>query len=315
MTEAAARRLQDLALEHPSLKRFVTVGTFDGVHRGHQALLARLVERARELKMRSLVLLFAKPPRFFFHPRSASPLLTLPEERVRLLQGLGVEDVVVLEFDRSVASTTPQGFLEDILGARLHAAGMLAGADFVFGRGRRGTVRTLKTFGARTGFAVEIFPFVEARSRKVSSTELRELVSAGGLGRVRSLLGRSYPVAGQVIRGRGMGRELGFPTANLKVHPDKLLPPGVSRVRVRLAGGSRWRRGAVNVGTRPTFNGQVPADAPVSVEVHLPGFRGDLYGKRLEIEFVSRIREERRFPSLEDLKSQIRRDIQSLLKK
>lgn len=290
-----------------SAARLVTLGTFDGVHRGHGKLVRSLLRLAARRRLRSLVVLFERPPRFHFRPESSTPLLTLPRERERLLRSLGVDRVETLRFGPRWAAMSHENFFEGYLLRRLGAAGLLVGPDFAFGRGRLGDVAWLRSACRSRGLSLWVGPLLRARGRKISSTRIRELVSAGRVEDAARLLGRPYSLEGRVTRGRGLGRKLGFPTANLRVDPGKLLPRGVFQVRARLPGSARARPGVCNVGTRPSAGG-----GPLSVEVHLPGFSGDLYGCVLGVEFLRRLRSERKFPSLEALKRQIARDVRGV---
>lgn len=283
----------------------VTIGTFDAVHRGHQALFRRVVEEARRLQATPTVITFDRHPIEVLAPEKAPCRITTLDQRLALFEDLGIERALVLPFTRDLASLEPEAFVEEVLVAGLGVRKILVGRDFRFGHERRGDVELLGDLGRREGFEVEACELVEGKDGPVSSTVVRRLVSEGSVGSAAELLGRPFRLAGSVVHGAGRGgAELGFPTANLEIHPLACLPGlGV------YAGWWLWdgRRipGAVNVGIRPTFT---PDPEPV-VEIHLLDFSGDLYGATGEIEFHSRLRDELRFSSAEELVEQMREDV------
>jgi riboflavin kinase/FMN adenylyltransferase len=271
--------------ELPAARRSVALGTFDGVHRGH----LRVIEAARRAGLRTTVVTFDPHPRAVLG--GTVELLATLERRLELLAVAGVEDVLVLHFDDRLAALSAEEFAEGILRG-IGAETVVAGETFRFGRGREGDLELLE----RLGFDVRRVPLVD----NVSSSLIRELVHAGDPERAATLLGRPPEVEGIVVRGDGRGRELGFPTANLDVPVDLLVPPdGV------YAGWSGGRRAAVSIGTNPHFDG-----VERRVEAHLLDFDGDLYGERLVVEIWSPIREQRRFDSLEELVTAIGDDVE-----
>ena len=266
-------------------RRSAAVGTFDGVHRGHR----RVIDAARRAGLRTSVVTFDPHPRAVLGGRVE--LLATLERRLELLADAGVEDVLVLRFDEELAALSAEGFAERMLRG-IGAEAIAAGETFRFGRGREGDLDLL----ARLGFDVRRVPVVE----NISSSRVRELLQAGETERAAALLGRPPEVEGIVVRGDGRGRELGFPTANLDVSSDLLVPPdGV------YAGWVRDCRAAVSIGTNPHFEG-----VERRVEAHLLDFDGDLYGERLVVEIWSAIREQRRFDSLEGLVAAIGDDVE-----
>lgn len=301
----------------------VTIGTFDGVHLGHRKILQTLLKQAKRRCLKSLVLAFEKTPKAYFHPEQSYPSITLPHEREVLLKQAGVEQVEWLKFTKKLAQTEAEDFFESYLVKRLKAKCIVAGRNFVFGKDRRGNTELLKRLCRKHGIVFSPLPLLSRNDGIVSSTALRRLLAEGSVEEAKRLLGYSYFLEGAVERGRGLGSRIGFPTANLIVHPGKLLPPGVFKVRVKL--GSKSWLGAANIGHRPTIGGlgtggrglginselRTPASG-FSVEVHLIGFEGNLTGKILRLEFLKKIREEKKFPSLEALKKQISRDIRSI---
>ena len=288
----------------------VTVGTFDGVHRGHQAVLAEVAKRARTQGLASLVVTFEPHPLEVVNPTAAPKLLTLPEEKWGLLAALGVNRVEVLPFTPELAQLVPEEFVRDVLRVRFAMRELVLGYDHGFGRGRSGDVEAVRRLGAADGFAVDVVDAVREDGQPISSTLIRAAVAHGELELARRWLGRPYNCAGTVERGAGRGRMIGVPTANLAPpDPRKLLPPdGVYAVWVELPGkeeGGRVARygGMMNQGPRPTFG-----VAARGLEIHLFGFAGELYGERLKVEWVRRLREVRTFPSREALVAQLERD-------
>jgi riboflavin kinase / FMN adenylyltransferase len=272
--------------ELPEARRAVAIGTFDGVHRGH----VRVIEAARKAGLRTTVVTFDPHPRAVLGRRVE--LLATLERRLELLEEKGVEDVLVLRFDERLAALSADEFAERILHG-IGAETVVAGETFRFGRGREGDLELLD----RLGFDVRRVPLVE----NVSSSLIRELVHAGDAERAARMLGRPPEVEGIVVRGDGRGRALGFPTANLDVPKELLVPPdGV------YAGWTRDRRAAVSIGTNPHFDG-----VERRIEAHLLDFDGDLYGERLVVEVWSLLREQRRYDSLEELVAAIGDDVES----
>jgi riboflavin kinase/FMN adenylyltransferase len=282
----------------------VTVGTFDGVHRGHQDVLARLAARAAEHGLRSVLVTFEPHPMEVVNPAAAPPLLTSWDEKLEALAGSAVDYVAVLPFTRTLAAYEAEAFVEVVLRGRLRMRELLIGHDHGFGRGRAGDVDVLRAIGARDGFAVEVIEPVMARDgHPVSSTSIRRAVAGGDLVRAAAGLGRPYAVAGRVVKGEQRGRLLGYPTINVALPPvRKLLPPeGVYAVRALTPLGVFG--GMMNLGPRPTFG-----DAAVSLEAHLFEAAGDFYGARVRLEFVSYLRDTRRFADVAALVAQLERD-------
>ena len=281
----------------------VTVGSFDGVHRGHHAVLDEIARRARAAGRQSVLVTFDPHPLEVVNPAAAPPLLTAGDERLEILAQTGIDRVVVLAFDRRLAALTPRQFVCEVLLARCHMRELVIGYDHGFGRGRSGDAETLRALGSELGFAVDVVDAVDANGQQVSSSRIRRAVAGGDLALAARLLGRPYTVNAVVAPGEARGRRLGVPTINLgAVPPQKLLPPdGVYAVRVE------WRNGRaggmMNQGGRPTFG-----DGRRTLEVNLFGFAGDLYGEPVRLEWVERIRDVERFESAEALKEQLRRD-------
>ncbi len=287
----------------------LTAGNFDGVHVGHQRIMATVIARARALGVPALVYTFEPHPRRVLSPERAPRLLTTLEQKLELLDELGVDAVVVETFDRAFAQLPAERFVREVLHARMRPTDIYVGYDFHYGRDREGSMRTLTELGPHLGFAVTIIPEVKLGDRDVNSTRIRELLEGGDVDAAAELLGRSYRVRGHVARGDQRGRTIGFPTLNLAAENEILPRVGVYACRVRFLDDGEPRRGAwfgavANVGRRPTVK---PSD-PVGVEAHLFDFSADAYERRIEVGFEKRLRGEERFPSLAALKNQIARD-------
>lgn len=278
----------------PKGPKVVAVGSFDGVHLGHQYLLHQALAEAKSLHQPLLVYTFDPPTKVF--TRGEGFLMDLTE-KVEALRALGVELILAVAFNETFAKRKAEEFLEDL--RKLGASRIYVGEDFRFGRGRSGGPEDLAQVAP-----VRTVPLLTLGGEPVKSSRIRALLQEGRVEEARHLLGRPYGAYGVVVEGEKLGRKLGFPTANLAVHPNKVLPPGVFAVEAQGAFG-RYK-GVANVGTRPTVNG-----SERRLEVHLLGFAGDLYGEEMRLVFLKRLREERRFASLEELKAQIAKDVTS----
>ncbi len=280
-----------------------TIGNFDGVHLGHQAILGQVCRRARELGAQAVAVTFDPHPLKVLRPEMDVPMLTTPAQKLELLQGCGLDAVVVLPFTREFAALPARDFVSGYFCERLRVREVVIGHDYCFGRGREGNVDLLREMGKVCGFTVQVVWAVESDEAVVSSSLIRALLRLGKVEEARRLLGRPYGVAGQVVRGQGRGGKLlGVPTANIRPVNELLPASGIYAVRVRR--GAEIRPGVANIGTCPTFDG-----CGSSLDVHLLEFESDLYGEDLGVEFVARLREERRFPSVAALAAQIHADI------
>ncbi|MGQ9512316.1 bifunctional riboflavin kinase/FAD synthetase [Thermodesulfitimonas sp.] len=293
-------------LRHLYRKICLGLGNFDGVHLGHQRLIKRLVEYARQNQGTAAVFTFEPHPAMVLRPEAAPPLLLAPELKQRLIASFGVDILLAVPFTREFALLSPEAFVREVLCAEIGVAAVFVGYNYTFGHRGAGTLETLRELGARYGFTVEVIPPVLVDDQPVSSTLIRGLIAAGKVEEARRYLGY-YPVfAGTVVSGAKRGTELGFPTANLEVDSQVLVPAnGVYAVKAVVDG--EVFLGVANIGICPTFAGNAPAGR--RVEVFLFDFHGDLYGKRLEVTFTRRLREERRFRSVAELVEQIRRDV------
>jgi len=282
----------------------IALGFFDGVHIGHGALLRRTAERARERGAQSAAFTFDRAPRAFVTGVPV-PLLTTVDERRRLIRALyGIETLIVAPFDRAMMTLPWEAFLDRLV-ERHGAVHFVAGHDFRFGHRNAGTPEQLRAYCAAHGLGCDVVEKVTLDGVTVSSTYIRGLVEAGALARAAEFLGHPYALSGTVCRGQGLGTRETYPTANLLPAPPQLTPGrGVYAVRVVLPDGAAYP-GVTNVGVRPT----VSSDGSVTVETHLVGFSGDLYGKEIRVEFLSRLRDERKFASTRALHDQIARDI------
>lgn len=285
----------------------VTVGTFDGVHRGHQDVLRRLVARARELGVRSLLVTFEPHPLEVVNPRAAPPLLTVGDEKLEVLAESGIDYVAIVPFTRTLANFEAARFVDQVLLGRFRMHDLLMGHDHGFGRNREGNLDTMRELGRSRGFNVSVIPAVTTGAgRPISSTAIRRAVAGGDLAAAAAALGRPYGVGGRVLHGEKRGRLLGFPTINFPLpSARKLLPPqGVYVVRVQTPRGTFG--GMLNLGSRPTFN-----DPTVALEAHLFEASGDFYGCRVRIDFIERLRDTQRFDGVAALRMQLERDAES----
>ena len=294
---ASAAKLPPVAL---------TIGNFDGIHRGHQAMLERLVHEARERALISCVLTFEPHPREFFAPRSAPTRLASLREKLELLAARRIERVHVERFTGSFAAIEPEAFVERVLAKRLKARWLLIGEDFRFGAKRAGDLSLLKGLAARYGYEVEMMPAVTRAGVRVSSSAVRAALAAGDLVSAEALLGRPYAISGRIVHGRKLGRALGFATANVQLKHNR--PPLTGIYAVKVYGiGAAPRSGVASLGVRPT----ITASGRAVLEAHLFEFSGDLYAAHVRVEFLLKIRDEEKYSDLEALKAQIARDCEA----
>jgi len=280
----------------------VAIGNFDGLHLGHQAILAVLLERGRAERLPAIVLSFEPHPREYFHPEAAPARLMRLRDKAAMLATLGVSQLRVLRFDKVLIAWDGPTYIDRILGRVLGARRVVVGEDFRFGRDRGGDVAMLRREGAVRGFAVDVVPPWVVAGARVSSTRIREALAAGRLGEAKILLGRDYRISGRVMEGSRLGTRLGFPTANIRLHRRVSPLDGIFAVRV--SGPFAGKLPAVaSVGTRPTVGG-----GERLLEVHIFDFEGDLYGKRLAVDFIARLRDEIHFPDLESMTAQMHHD-------
>jgi len=288
-------------LEAPAGRCAVTIGAYDGLHLGHQALIARLLERAAALSEPSVMVTFEPMPREYLQPADPPARLTSLRERVRLLQGLPLDYLCVLRFDERLRNLSPGEFAQ-LLARRLNAHTVVVGHDFRFGRQGAATAATLGEAGRELGFTVEVLPPVTRGGERVSSSGVRAALAQGDFARAAAWLGRPWAMRGRVIAGERLGRTLGFPTANLALERRRSPVAGVFAVRVHGAAPAALA-GVASLGTRPTVNG-----TEALLETHVFDFGGDLYGREIAVEFVAKLREEAHFDSLGALTEQMHHD-------
>jgi riboflavin kinase/FMN adenylyltransferase len=282
----------------------VTVGAFDGVHRGHQAVIEHLTAKGRELDLPSAVIVFEPLPREYFAPLEAPPRLMSFREKFVALRSLGVDRLLRVRFDERVRSMSAKAFVEDVFVAGLGARYVVLGDDFRFGNEREGDLEFTRKLGEVHGFEAMPTSTLALDGERVSSTRIRQALEAGDFALAESLLGRPYSIAGKVIYGRQLGREMGVPTANVALNRLRSPLSGVFAVEVSGPGLER-APGIANVGTRPTVDEGIRA----ILEVHMLDRDADLYGRHIDVTFLHKIREEKKFDSLDDLKEAITRDV------
>lgn len=293
-------------IRHPKKKRLkgsvVALGTFDGVHRGHQRVIKRAVGFAKKIGVASLAITFDPHPQQLIVPERGLKLLTTLQEREELFCELGVDGVVVIKFNKRLRKLSYESFVKKYLVGKLGVRRVFVGFDYAFGKGRKGDVHQLKHLGEKFGFDVSVVSPVSADHQIIKSRMIREFVSRGDFAKAIRLLGHPYQITGRVVKGSGRGKALGFPTANLRVDPYKLIPAhGV------YAGRIGKKKCVVNIGARPTFG----TDSS-TVEAHILNFNKNIRGKALKVNLTNRLRDEKQFSDVQKLKGQIRRDIEKV---
>ena len=287
----------------------LTIGNFDGLHVGHQKILATVIERARQLDGESVLYTFDPHPRKVLQGDGGPRLLTTTEQKLEILDEIGIDWVVLQPFDLEFARTTPEQFVEEQIRRGIGPVEVYVGYDFHFGRDREGSMRLLTERGPHLGFSVTIIPEVMVGDRDVNSTRIRGLIADGAVEEARELLGRPYCVRGPVVEGMRRGRDMGFPTANLEPHNEILPGAGVyaGHVRILEGVGQGETHGVVtNVGYRPTFDD----GRDLVAEAHVLDFEGDLYGAVVELSFETQLRREQKFDSVDTLRERIRVDVE-----
>ena len=280
----------------------LTLGVFDGLHLGHQRIMQTVVERAKVVGAVPTAITFDPHPRAVLHPDSAPPLLQTLDQRLANFEVLGIEQAIVIPFDREFASQPAEDFLAEIVHDRLQAKEVYLGKGFAFGRGRGGNIDLLRKMSRELGFFADEVPEVQLRGQRISSSKIRHLLAEGRVNLVRRMLDRPYGVEGVIIRGNRRGHTIGFPTANLKPH-NRVVPKYGVYATATLVDGA-WRRSITNIGVRPTFE----QDADPSIETYIFDLDKDLYGDVLRVRFLHRIRDERKFNGIDELKAQIQKD-------
>lgn len=284
-------------------KPVLTLGNFDGVHLGHQAIFKKVVERAKEIKGTSIAFTFEPHPLKVLAPERSPLLLNTFHSKIRLFEAAGIEVVLCANFTRAFADQHPEDFARDVLHKLIGVKEIYVGYDYAFGRGREGSIESLKKMGETYGFGMGVIDPVRMNGVVVSSSVVRDLLANGRVEEAAQLLGRNYSIEGEVVHGSHRGHTLGFPTANLKTANEMI--PGFGVYAVLAHVDCRTFKGVASIGIRPTFN-----NGPVSIEVYLFEFAQDIYGKEMEVAFVKRLRGEEKFPNAEALVKQIRKDVQ-----
>ena len=294
------RGLKNLNERYPN--PVLTLGNFDGVHLGHQAIFNKVIERAGEVNGTSIVFTFEPHPLKVLAPDRSPKMLNTFHGKMKLFAAAGIEIVICANFTRAFAEQHPEDFARDILFKQLGVREVYVGYDYAFGKGREGSIESLKEMGRTFGFAVGIVEAVQVSATVVSSSVIRDLISSGRVEEAATLLGRRYTIEGEVVHGSHRGQTLGFPTANLKIANELIPAHGVYAVLAQV--GDQSIKGVASIGIRPTFDA-----GPVSIEVYLFEFHNELYGKEMEISFAKRLRGEEKFPNADALVRQIRKDV------
>ncbi|RZB35042.1 MAG: riboflavin kinase / FMN adenylyltransferase [Desulfobacteraceae bacterium Eth-SRB1] len=299
--------IEDIAkIDHPYKNAVITIGNFDGVHIGHQALFYQVIEKARALQGTSVVMTFEPHPIRVLKQNNHPPLITLYEQKAELIAKAGIDILICIPFTREFASIPAKEFVEEILVKRIGMKAVIVGEDYTFGKNREGNLDLLKTYGKRIGFEVIVVKKIQTSNNsegKISSTGIRELISEGRVAEARKLLGRHYQIRGTVMRGRDRGgRLLGFPTANINLYDELSPKTGVYAVAIECKG-SKYN-GVANIGYSPTFD-----DSIFTVEAHILDFNDDIYGQKIRVNFIKRLRDEKKFLNISELSDQIKKDI------
>jgi riboflavin kinase / FMN adenylyltransferase len=293
-----------IELKPGNKKVCLAIGFFDGVHLGHQQIIRQTVADARQHEAIALIVTFDRHPNTVVAPDRAPPLIYSLPQKLRTIESFGAETILLIHFDKAFSEQPAEEFIHSLARDLGQIKSLCVGANFTFGHKRRGNVALLEQLGRELNFAVHGMAAVSLDQNAVSSTRVREAIRAGRLDYASQLLGRAYSLSGKVIEGDKIGRQLGFPTANLDVTGLVLPPNGVYAARV--LGRGQAHRAVLNIGHRPTLRESAPQ---LRVEVHLLVFEGKVYGEELEVVFMAKLRDERKFPSVEELKAQIARDI------
>ena len=279
----------------------VTIGNFDGLHRGHQALIG-LCKSLAENRHSTAVVTFEPLPQAWFQPDTAPARLMSVRQKLDFLAGEAIDLTWLMRFNQALAGMEPESFVRSVLVNTLSAKHVVVGEDFRYGNRRHGDIDSLRLSGERSGFKVHAVPMIDIDGCRASSSNIREFLAAGDLRRAAHLLGRPFSMAGRVVGGRKLGRELGYPTANIRLAASPSPIKGVFAIRTRWDD-SGWHDGVANLGTRPAVGGK-----DFLVEAHLFDFAGDLYGRKLEVEFIKKLRDEAHFEVIDDLVVQMRED-------
>lgn len=289
-------------------KSVVTIGKFDGIHKGHKVLIEKTVSIAKGQNLKSIVITFKNSPLSYFLNTKTKEIIT-EYDKMNLFESLGIDIVIDIPFDKNMAEISAEDFVKDILIEGLHAQRIIIGHDFAFARNREGNAQILKQLGLKYGFDVDIIGPVRIKEKRVSSTFVKELIQEGKVDEIQEYLGKNYTLEGEVIKAKQVGRTIGFPTANLKLKENLLIPKrGIYATRVYIS--NEVYIGATNIGYNPTVNGN-----KMSIETNILEFNKDIYGETIKLEFLERIRDEKKFKNLDELKIQLKMDINYIYKK
>ena len=292
----------------PELERlagplFLAIGVFDGVHRGHQAVISTSADHARAAKGTPVVVTFDPHPEKVLRPAQAPHLLTATQHKIALIRNLGVGHLLIITFDKQFAATEPEAFVQQLVNHSKPLREICVGHEWTFGKNRRGNLDLLKKFGAQFHFEVVGIPPVKADGEVVSSTAIRKAIERGDFANAAAMLGREYTILGTVTRGDSLGKKIGFPTANLSAHSEQFPPNGVYAAEAKID--NQPLSGVINLGVRPTI---AAGKSERILEIHLFDFKQDIYGKDVEVRFLKFLRPEKKFENLDALVQQIRRD-------
>ncbi|MCI9259267.1 MAG: bifunctional riboflavin kinase/FAD synthetase [Romboutsia sp.] len=292
----------------PIKESVVTIGNFDGLHRGHQVLIKKAIEYAKINNMSSVVFTFKNHPANYFRPDSIKNIIT-NEEKVKILKSMGIDYIINIPFNEYMTKISGHDFVKEILLDTLCAKNIIVGHDFTFARNKEGNIKLLKELSNKYGFSLEIVSPIKLDDIRISSTYIRQLISDGRVEDVSKYLGRNYKLSGEVIYSKQLGRTIGFPTANISINEDMIIPKvGIYATKVYIDEETYY--GATNVGYNPTVNGD-----NLSIETNILEFNDNIYGKVITIEFIERIRDEKKFNGIEELKKQLQKDTRYVYEK
>ncbi len=289
-------------------KSVVTIGKFDGIHKGHEVLIEKAVNFSQKEKLTSIVFTFKNSPISYFSNIETKEIIT-QMQKINKLKSLDVDVVIDIPFNKDMANVSAEDFVKEILVKKLGTKKLIVGHDFTFARNREGTSTLLKVLGKKYGFDVDIIEPVVVNNIRVSSTYVRDLIDEGRVSEIKSYLGRNYTIEGMVIHARKLGRTIGFPTANIELKESMIIPKrGIYATQVYIE--DKVYMGATNIGFNPTVNGK-----KISIETNILDFDKDIYGKTIKLEFLERIRDEKKFKDLNELKTQLKMDTNYIYKK
>jgi len=295
-------------ITQPFKNAVITIGNFDGVHIGHQALFHEVIEKASAIGGTAIAMTFEPHPMRVLQKNSLPPLITLSEQKKELIERAGIDVLICIPFTREFASLTAEAFIKDLLIARIGMRVIVVGKDYTFGRNREGNLSVLKSYASELHYEVIVADWIKATREvadRISSTKIREFIMAGAVEPARKMLGRHYQIRGMVVKGRDRGGKLlGIPTANINLQDELCPKTGIYAVTVEY--NQKRYKGVANIGYSPTFD-----DNQFTVEVHLLNFSENIYGQKIRVNFIQRIRDEKKFAGIDDLKEQIQQDIKA----